>query len=169
MSPEPLRYTSMPSPAGPLWVAATPKGLAAIEFGGEEREVLAAWEARTGRAAVRDAEATRAYVEELERYFAGSVTRFRVPLDVLEGTAFQRRVWDALTTIPYGETRSYKWLAAEVGQPTASRAVGMANSRNPLPIIVPCHRVVNASGKLGGYAGGLDTKRRLLRLEGVLA
>jgi O-6-methylguanine DNA methyltransferase len=164
----PLAYTVMPSPLGPLWLAATPRGLAAVEMGGEEDAVLAAWRRRLGGAPARDDAALRPYVQELERYFAGALSRFQAPLDPLEGTPFQRRVWRALATIPHGETRSYKWLAQQVDQPRGFRAVGMANARNPLPIVVPCHRVVNADGQLGGYGGGLERKRALLRLEGAL-
>jgi methylated-DNA-[protein]-cysteine S-methyltransferase len=106
------------------------------------------------------AEATR----QLDEYFAGQRRGFDLPL-ALEGTAFQRRVWDALRDIPYGETTSYGRLASEIGQPTAARAVGLANGRNPVSIIVPCHRVVGADGSLTGYGGGLDRKQRLLDLE----
>jgi methylated-DNA-[protein]-cysteine S-methyltransferase len=101
---------------------------------------------------------------ELDGYFAGGRTTFDIPLD-LGGTEFQRRVWDALVAIPYGETTSYGELARDIGQPTASRAVGLANARNPVAIIVPCHRVVGADGTLTGYAYGVDRKRWLLDLE----
>ena len=103
-------------------------------------------------------------VEQLAAYFAGELTEFDVRLR-LEGTAFQRRVWNALLEIPYGETWSYGKLAAHIGQPTAFRAVGLANGRNPVAIIVPCHRVIGASGKLVGYGGGIDRKTVLLDLE----
>lgn len=101
---------------------------------------------------------------QLRDYFAGERTGFDLPL-APEGTPFQRVVWDALLEIPYGETVSYGQLADRIGRPTASRAVGMANGRNPIGIIVPCHRVVGASGGLTGYGGGLDRKQRLLALE----
>lgn len=103
---------------------------------------------------------------ELEEYFAGRRTAFSVPLS-MHGTPFQMEVWAALRTIPYGETRSYASLAAQIGRPRACRAVGMANHVNPLPIFVPCHRVVGADGRLTGYAGGLDVKKYLLKLEGA--
>ncbi|GGQ83853.1 methylated-DNA--[protein]-cysteine S-methyltransferase [Streptomyces asoensis] len=102
--------------------------------------------------------------EQLGAYFAGELTRFRLELR-LDGTPFQRSVWAGLRRIPYGETRTYGELAAELGAPTASRAVGLANGRNPIGIIVPCHRVIGAGGGLTGYGGGLDRKRRLLDLE----
>ncbi|WP_123028551.1 methylated-DNA--[protein]-cysteine S-methyltransferase [Mycolicibacterium stellerae] len=103
-------------------------------------------------------------VEQLESYFAGELFAFDLELD-LDGTMFQRRVWEALLTIPYGETRSYGEIAAQIGAPTASRAVGLANGHNPIGIIVPCHRVIGANGSLTGYGGGLDRKRALLALE----
>ncbi|MGN0976399.1 MAG: methylated-DNA--[protein]-cysteine S-methyltransferase [Gemmiger sp.] len=101
---------------------------------------------------------------QLGEYFAGRRREFSLPL-VLEGTEFQRRVWAVLQTIPYGETRTYAQVAALAGCPRGCRAVGMANHRNPIMIVVPCHRVVNTGGGLGGYGGGQDAKRALLRLE----
>ena len=105
-------------------------------------------------------------VQQLDAYFAGAGEGFTVPV-AAPGTDFQRRVWTALQQIDYGQTCSYGRLAAQLGRPTASRAVGMANGRNPIAIIVPCHRVIGADGRLTGYAGGLDRKRWLLRHEGV--
>jgi methylated-DNA-[protein]-cysteine S-methyltransferase len=102
--------------------------------------------------------------DQLDAYFAGELTEFDVELD-LAGTEFQRRVWEALRTIPYGETRSYGELADQVGKPGAARAVGLANGRNPIGIIVPCHRVIGADGALTGYGGGLHRKQALLELE----
>ncbi|WP_019874928.1 methylated-DNA--[protein]-cysteine S-methyltransferase [Sporichthya polymorpha] len=101
---------------------------------------------------------------QLGEYFAGERTVFDLPL-AAEGTPFQRRVWDALCEIPYGETISYGELARRIGQPTASRAVGLANGRNPISVVVPCHRVIGSSGKLVGYGGGLSRKQTLLELE----
>ncbi|WP_275462175.1 methylated-DNA--[protein]-cysteine S-methyltransferase [Streptomyces noursei] len=103
-------------------------------------------------------------ITQLGAYFRGELTAFDLPL-ALHGTPFQRRVWAALCTIPYGETLSYGQLAEQLGNPAASRAVGLANGRNPVGIIVPCHRVVGANGSLTGYGGGLDRKRRLLTFE----
>ncbi|GAA2260022.1 methylated-DNA--[protein]-cysteine S-methyltransferase [Streptomyces indiaensis] len=102
--------------------------------------------------------------EQLKAYFAGELKEFTVPLR-LNGTPFQRRVWDELRRIPYGETRTYGRLADALGTPAASRAVGLANGRNPIGIIVPCHRVIGANGSLTGYGGGLDRKQRLLDFE----
>ena len=101
---------------------------------------------------------------QLTEYFAGTRTRFELPL-APEGTPFQQRVWKALLDIPYGETISYGELAARLGSRSASRAVGLANGSNPLPIVIPCHRVIGANGKLTGYGGGLPIKERLLALE----
>lgn len=105
-----------------------------------------------------------AAVEQLGAYFAGELTVFDIELE-LRGTEFQRRVWQALLTIPYGETRSYGKIAAQIGAPGSARAVGWANGHNPIAIVVPCHRVIGASGSLTGYGGGLDRKRTLLDLE----
>ena len=104
---------------------------------------------------------------ELDAYFAGELRAFSVPL-APRGTDFQKRVWTALTKIPFGETRTYGQQAAMIGQPAAVRAVGAANGKNPIGIIVPCHRVIGANGSLTGYAGGLHNKELLLRLEGLL-
>lgn len=101
---------------------------------------------------------------QLAEYFAGERTEFELPLEP-DGTPFQRRVWSALCEIPYGETISYGELARRIGQPTASRAVGLANGKNPISIVVPCHRVIGSSGRLVGYGGGLDRKQTLLELE----
>ena len=102
--------------------------------------------------------------EEIQEYFQKNRSTFTVPYK-LKGTDFQIKVWNALCTIPYGETASYKEIAVKIGNPKACRAIGMANHRNPLPIIVPCHRVINADGSLGGYGGGIDRKITLLETE----
>ena len=107
-------------------------------------------------------------VRQLRAYFAGQLRRFDLPLD-MEGTDFQLRVWRELENIRYGETRSYLEIAEAIGAPRAVRAVGAANGANPIPIVVPCHRVIGAGGKLVGYGGGLPLKKRLLQLEGALA
>ncbi len=114
----------------------------------------------------RDATGFEQITEELDEYFAGERTEFSVPL-APHGTEFQRRVWDALLTIPYGQTRSYGEIARQIGEPgwEAARAVGAANGRNPIAIVVPCHRVIGADGSLVGYGGGLDRKKFLLGLE----
>jgi methylated-DNA-[protein]-cysteine S-methyltransferase len=108
----------------------------------------------------------RALATQLQNYFAGDLRKFDLPLD-FQGTDFQKRVWRELETIPYGETRSYAQIAARIGAPTAVRAVGAANGANPIPIVVPCHRVIGSGGRLTGYGGGLPLKKRLLELEGA--
>lgn len=105
--------------------------------------------------------------KELDQYFAGNSKGFHYPLHFFSGTIFERKVWKALLTIPYGETRSYAWLAKKIGNPQAVRAVGGANGKNQIPIVIPCHRVINSNGKLGGYSGGLSFKKKLLELEGI--
>ncbi|MGZ9587166.1 tRNA epoxyqueuosine(34) reductase QueG [Paenibacillus marinisediminis] len=169
--PEPLYVQEVDSPLGPLTLCATPDGLCALEFGPLEERVQAigAWAAkRIGPVTLqRHPERLRYAKEQLAAYFAGELREFDLPLD-LRGTDFQRKVWQALCAIPYGATCSYKAVAEAIGQPSAVRAVGGANNRNPLPIIVPCHRVIGASGALVGYGGGLSIKEQLLRLEGVI-
>jgi len=155
------------SPLGPLVAFATGDGICLLEF--TDRRMLEAQVARVRRvfgSAIVPGE--NVHMErlraELAGYFDGTLTRFTVPC-VTPGTPFQMRVWDRLRQIPYGETRSYEHIAREVGVPGASRAVGSANGRNRVSIVIPCHRVVNKDGQLGGYGGGLWRKRRLLELE----
>ena len=149
------------SPAGPLVIAADDTGLRHIEFHRNRHPANRdAW--RGG-----DNEVLQAAEVQLGEYFAGTRTRFDLPL-APRGTDFQRIVWQELARIPYGETISYVQLAQRVGKPTASRAVGAANGRNPLPIVLPCHRVIGADGALTGFGGGLPMKEFLLQLEGAL-
>lgn len=108
----------------------------------------------------------RETIRQLKAYFKGKLTHFDLDVDG-DGTEFQQRVWRELCNVPYGETVSYGEIAKAIGRPTASRAVGMANGRNPISIVVPCHRIIGSNGKLVGYGGGLDRKTKLLRLEGV--
>jgi methylated-DNA-[protein]-cysteine S-methyltransferase len=116
------------------------------------------------QATVRETELLKEAERQLNRYFAGKQKEFSIPI-AAAGTKFQQRVWKSLCSIPYGETRSYKEIAVLAGSPKAFRAVGMANNRNPVPIFIPCHRVIGANGKLIGYRGGLDVKEKLLNLE----
>jgi methylated-DNA-[protein]-cysteine S-methyltransferase len=139
------------TPIGPLLLTASEGRLSGVAFA-----------ASTG---ARSAERLFAETEgQLLAYFAGELERFELPL-APRGTAFQQRVWEALAEIPYGSTTTYSELAAAIGRPSACRAVGAANGRNPLPVIVPCHRVIGAAGSLTGYGGGLERKRQLLALE----
>ena len=139
------------TPIGPLWLDRDGSGLSSVSFDGPSA-------AGSGDALLEEAEA------QLLAYFAGELTRFDLPLSP-HGTEFQRRVWDAVAEVPYGTTTTYSAIASALGRPSACRAVGAANGRNPLAIVVPCHRVVGASGALTGYGGGLERKRGLLDLE----
>lgn len=154
--------TFVDSPVGLLFVAADETGLRAIEFRDNRHPVRRDADWQPGDSAM-----LRLARSQLEDYFAGKRRHFDLPLSP-RGTEFQRAVWTALASIPYGETISYAQLASRVGRPTASRAVGAANGRNPLPIVLPCHRVIGADGALTGFGGGLPTKRYLLALEGAL-
>ena len=154
-----LRYSILPSPVGDLLLTAADAGLRGIHMADGPARPDPAWR--------RDDARFRSEREQLAAYFARELKDFDVELDLI-GTAFQRAVWTALQTIPYGTTAGYGQLAARLGRPTASRAVGAANGRNPVPIIVPCHRVIGANGTLTGYAGGLARKRILLDLESGL-
>jgi methylated-DNA-[protein]-cysteine S-methyltransferase len=150
-----------PSPAGPLFLAASAKGLVRLEFEGRVMRVSEkTYELRESKQALAP------YLRELNEYFDGDRREFSMPLD-LRGTPFQLACWNALLAIPYGETRTYADIARAIEHPTAFRAVGMANNRNPVAIIVPCHRVIATGGSLCGYGGGLDLKRKLLDLERV--
>ena len=153
-----LASTILPSPIGSLTLVASPDALVAIHF--PDRGATAGAIATAPRGHAILAQAAR----ELDAYFAGAQQRFTVPL-APGGTPFQQQVWTALVAIPFAETRGYGELATTIGRPTASRAVGAANGANPIPIIVPCHRVIGASGALTGFGGGLPTKRWLLAHE----
>ncbi|RYF40131.1 MAG: methylated-DNA--[protein]-cysteine S-methyltransferase [Comamonadaceae bacterium] len=173
----PLVQTDVDSPLGRIILAATPQGLAGLWFDdqrhlppellpvapGARRQLLPAWPADASHPVLQE---TR---RQLADYFAGHRTRFELPLDLGHGTAFQQSVWQALLAIPAGATTSYGELSRRIGHPAAVRAVGAAVGRNPVSIIVPCHRVMGAGGALTGYAGGLARKSALLQLEGALA
>jgi methylated-DNA-[protein]-cysteine S-methyltransferase len=154
-------YKMMGSPVGALKLVAGEQGLAAILWENDDPKRV-----RLDIVAEdRDHPVLIETEQQLKEYFAGERKTFTVKLD-FAGTAFQNRVWQALLAIPFGETRSYGQIATQLGKPKATRAVGAANGRNPISIIAPCHRVIGASGKLTGFAGGLEVKARLLALEG---
>jgi len=156
---ETLFYVHTHSPVGPLFLAASTKGLVRLEFEARMQKL------NPNMIWLHESRSTLApYLQELDEYFAGKRREFSFPLD-LRGTDFQLACWHALREIPYGETRSYRDIAEAIGHPHAYRAVGMSNNRNPIAIVVPCHRVIASSGKLCGYGGGLDLKRKLLDLE----
>lgn len=147
-------YDTLESPLGQILLAATERGLSAVAFTDEAPEHHA--NAITDRAK-----------HQLQAYFDNGLRDFTVPIDV-QGTAFQRQVWRALARIPFGQTRAYRDVAEQIGNPKAVRAVGLANGKNPVAIIVPCHRVIGADGSLTGYASGVDRKAWLLNHEGAL-
>ncbi|NIJ19730.1 methylated-DNA-[protein]-cysteine S-methyltransferase [Sphingomonas naasensis] len=151
---------TIPSPVGALTLVASDAGLRAILWEKDRpgRVKLGALEEAPDHPVLREAE------RQLGDYFAGKRARFDVPLD-FRGTDFQKSVWAALLTIPFGETRSYGAIARQIGRPSAVRAVGAANGRNPISIIAPCHRVIGANGALTGFAGGLAAKETLLAIE----
>lgn len=145
-----LYFDTIDSPLGPLYIVMMDSELVELTF---EKPHL-----RTGRAqdAIRS---------ELTAYFDGRLREFSLRVSFISGTEFERKVWLALGEIPYGETRTYKWIAERVGRPRGSRAVGQALKKNPIPVVLPCHRVIESDGKLGGFALGEDIKRRLLQME----
>lgn len=157
-------WTEISTRLGSITLAATPQGLAGVWFLGQRHYP----QGPLGERDDRHPELLRAQ-QQLQEYLAGNRRVFTLPLDLSSGTAFQQSVWRALLQIPLGETRSYAAISAQLGKPTATRAVGAAVGRNPLSIVVPCHRVVGANGALTGYAGGLDRKAQLLALEAAAA
>jgi methylated-DNA-[protein]-cysteine S-methyltransferase len=154
---ETLHYRVVDSPVGPLTLAGTNGRLRHLRMVDQTYEPSrVGWEP--------DDTTFDDVAEQLADYFAGDLVDFHLELDLV-GTEFQRRVWKALLSIPYGHTRTYGEIAIQIGSPTASRAVGLANGHNPIGIIVPCHRVIGANGSLTGYGGGLERKRQLLDME----
>ncbi|MDX7856878.1 methylated-DNA--[protein]-cysteine S-methyltransferase [Aeromonas caviae] len=153
-----IRYDMMSTDQGELLVAIDERGLVHVDFLAGLRPLpdMQDWQ--------QDGEALAPFLAEFRDYFAGRLQRFTLPL-APRGTTFQQAVWQALCDIPYGETRSYGDIARAIGKPNAVRAVGAANGRNPLSIIIPCHRVIGQNGSLTGYAGGLPIKQALLTLE----
>jgi methylated-DNA-[protein]-cysteine S-methyltransferase len=157
-----LVYKFIPSPIGRLKLVASREGVVAILWA---RETPSHADLELGEMRNEDSNRTLLETErQLNEYFAGKRREFSLRLD-MRGTTFQKNVWEALLAIPYGETRSYGQIAKQIGRPSASRAVGAANGQNPIPIVVPCHRVIGSTGKLTGFGGGLDVKAKLLDLE----
>lgn len=168
MSVQVNKCTVVETDFGWVGVAGSDDGLAALEFPLPDREsaLTRLLESFSGNIVI-DEQAFVDLTEELKRYFAGQPVSFSGALDQSLGTPFQRRVWNMVRSIPYGTTMSYSEVARRVGSPRAFRAVGSAMRDNPVPIVVPCHRVIGADGTLRGFGGGLELKRQLLRLEGV--
>jgi len=149
-----LRYAFVETPIGAILVAGDEKAIVETYFAG----------ARPKPEWIRDDDALRDAASQLHAYFAGQLQAFDLPL-APRGTEFQQSVWSALLEIPYGQTTTYSAIAGKIGRPAAVRAVGAANGANPIPIIIPCHRVIGANGSLTGFGGGIDVKRQLLALE----
>lgn len=164
--PEPITYTRWTSPLGPMRLAASPQGLLGAWFDGDRHGpadwLTAHWQYEDGHTLLDEA------AGQLQAYFQQSLRTFDLPLDLRLGTGFQQRAWQALLDIGYGATITYGTLASRLDNPAAARAAGAAIGRNPLSIVVPCHRVLGSNGALTGYAGGLERKVALLRLEGAL-
>ena len=161
-----LFYTSLESPIGNLYLALTDKGVCLLCIDRSEEKFLQELTASGIKTLRRDDLKGGFIKRELESYFARELRRFQTPIDLLWGTPFERRVWQELSRIPYGETRSYREVAESVGVPRGYRAVGRAVGKNPIGIIIPCHRVMLSDGGLGGFGAGVDVKRYLLNLEG---
>jgi methylated-DNA-[protein]-cysteine S-methyltransferase len=166
--PETITLESLATPFGPILVAVDAQGrLRAVEFWNDEAEMRELLRRFHGAAHAAFGKIATPIRQAFERYFAGDREALKAVPWTTGGTEFQRKVWQALTTIPVGQTWSYARLAAAIGKPTAVRAVGLANGANPIPIVVPCHRVIGANGSLTGFGGGLNRKRWLLRHEGA--
>lgn len=166
IAPETFFLTRYHSPLGTYILVSSQLGVVYVGPDDEVGARLARWE-QDGIRIQDGGEHNRTMARELDAYFSGQLCQFSVPLD-LRGTSFQRQVWELLQVIPYGETRSYGHLAHDLSRPTAARAAGQAIGRNPVSIVVPCHRVIGANGKLTGYAGGLHRKQALLDLEAAV-
>ncbi len=163
-----IYYSGFYSPFGPVFVASTPKGVCLVSFSKiTETKFLSLLRKRFQKDIIRNDKVLANVKKSLLDYFSGCPVRFKVPLDLSIGTQFQRKVWHKVREIPYGELRSYKWVARSIGRAHASRAVGNAVGQNPVAPIVPCHRVVCSDGSLGGYSSGITIKKRLLNLEEI--
>lgn len=162
--PRDYRWTLVPTPLGPLGLVASPRGISELLLPPDCRQNQARLEATYGPPA-EDSAIFGELPLRLQRYARGERVAFPDPLDLSHYTPFQRAVWQVTRSVPWGERRSYRWVAEQLGQPRATRAVGQALHANPVPILVPCHRIVAGDGSLCGYRGGLDLKERLLVLE----
>jgi methylated-DNA-[protein]-cysteine S-methyltransferase len=149
----PLIYDMFDSPLGILYLTFSGYSLSGISF------------IKPADISFRKGAAPEKFIKELASYFKGLNSRFSQEIKFLSGTEFEIKVWHALNDIPYGETKTYKWIAEKIGKPSAVRAVGQALSKNPIPIVIPCHRVIESDGSIGGYASGINTKKRLLEME----
>jgi len=163
-----LYYDYFESPLGPLWIVAGPAGLSYLIRGKSEDLLLTEIESRTGRRPLKKLNQMSRWRGPLVRYFSGEAIVFDGPISFLEGSPFQQSVWRTLLEIPYGTVRSYQWVGEQMALERAGRAIGNACGKNPIPVIIPCHRVVRQNGTLGGYTGGIEIKKKLLALEGII-
>lgn len=157
-------YSSVSSPIGTIWVASDTRGVCLVRFGLREEEFLEALRRAGFQQIHADQGGNRGVMQEIMDYFKGKVTRFSSPVHP-QGSPFDMKVWEALQRIPLGETRSYQDIAHQVGNPKGCRAVGGANRRNPIPLLIPCHRVIKKDGGLGGFSSGTEIKEWLLQFE----
>ena len=163
-----MRFGSLETPIGPVFVASSNSGLFDVAFGVTDQvRYIARLGTRVERA-LPDQRAVSGVLDQLDDYFCGNVTRFNIPIDLRVSTDFTYRVLRTASRIPFGQTMSYGEIAKIIASPGASRAVGGALGRNPIPIVIPCHRVIAGAGRIGGFTGGLAIKKALLRLEGHL-
>ena len=161
-----ISYSCLDSPFGPVFIAETIRGLCFVSLSKiSETKFQSLLKKRFRKDAIRDDRKLKNVIHELSSYFNGQRVSFKSILDLSIGTEFQRKVWKKVSEIPYGELRSYKWIADEIGNPNAVRAVGNAVGKNPVPPIIPCHRVIRSDGKLGGFSSGIALKKWLLKLE----
>jgi methylated-DNA-[protein]-cysteine S-methyltransferase len=165
---EEIYYYSVSSPIGKIWIASDKVGVCVLRFRLKEEAFLKELKALRGWYPRADQEFNREVSEEIKAYFEGEVIRFSSPLHPV-GSLFDMKVWEALQHIPLGETRSYQEIAQEVGNPQGCRAIGGANRRNPIPLLIPCHRVIRKDGGLGGFSSGTEIKEWLLRFEQKVA
>ncbi|HVX30838.1 MAG TPA: methylated-DNA--[protein]-cysteine S-methyltransferase [Nitrolancea sp.] len=165
--PRRVGYGQMRSPLGPLYLVVSDQGLCAIHYH-ESEEGIVAWGKASDLAPTPDQSGIQPFVRQLDQYFAGEREVFDVPVDLSTASPFARRVLEATARVRFGHLATYKSIAHEIGEPGATRAVGNALGSNPIPIVVPCHRVVRSDGSLGGYTGGTEIKRHLLTLEKVM-
>jgi methylated-DNA-[protein]-cysteine S-methyltransferase len=162
---EKVYYSHVESPIlKKVFVASTRKGICRVDFLTSEKDFLRRLRKEFPGEVIRDRRVNQRVLSQLKKYLGGKLKRFRCTFD-LRGTVFEKKVWSELAKIPYGQTRSYKEVAEAIGHPMAFRAVGNANGSNPIPLILPCHRVIESNGALGGYGHGLKVKKRLLELE----
>ena len=160
-----LIYTTFNTPFGKTGVAVTPYGICRVVLSIASESKFVEALKMTYHSPKKQPRQLIEIEKEFHLYFSGKLKKFTFKVDLRQGTSFQQRVWEKLKAIPFGETRSYQWLATEICQPKACRAVGNANGKNPTPIIIPCHRVIQKNGGLGGFTGGTHLKKYLLELE----